>query len=320
MPIKIDGKDWKDYEKQPYLQALIPRGKDKRVTFAFINDQPYNVITDHGIKAKYGGETSIATTCTTRVPINGVMQTVVVTYYKNANKRIVNGSVVEELAPDRIAFPKKRRIVDAVTELDLLFYLFVNNKCENPDAQNNTPPKFRVIKSKDTAAPRVKSVNERVKAVQAVNDLKERSTYKLRQLYQFCGFTDWDDLVGSRLAESERDWDTVMDRLYLRAERRPAEILAAIDDALLDVASKVTMALAHKVIEYSEGKFAWGENCGNDELKGVLIRKVPKSHQVTGEAANAWFTEWLKTDKEGILEGQQLTSMLTAFEKAGVAA
>lgn len=314
MPIKLDGQDWKGYEDYTPLNAIIPKGRDKRVTFAWINQQPYHVITDHGPKAKVGGEVSIKATCSTRIPINGQMQDVVLTYYKSSDVNFVNGNRVETLKPDRISFPKKKITVDAVRERDLLFFLYMHSASENADVQSNTPPKFRVVKTKNESAPKVQNTNERVKALQAIADLKDKNKAKLRQLYESCGFTDWDDLAGKGISEADKDYDTILARLYERAERKPKEILEKIEDALLNVAAKVTIALSNKVIEYKAGAFVWGENCGNEAIQGANIRKIPKSHQENTDAAIKSLVEWLKTDKDGIAEQQLISEKLDRYE------
>jgi len=282
MPLKLNNEEFTEY--MAFVKDKMPRGKDKVVTFCLSNVEPYQVMGKFGMMSKIAGEHSIRTSDT--VVINNIEG--VLTYYNKSVKQPGRRGVEERLDPDFLHFINHKLQVNTATDPALFYYLLKHSEnAENAINQGKTPL-FHQMKPEAAAQKTVSEKALEVKAINKIDELKEKNKKQLRYLYEAYGHSNWEDLITSR-KEHEQDWESVLSPLYIAASANPKKMLDTISDAALDVAAKVTQALANGILKYEAGKFIWGR----EGHKKPNICTVPAGKTDNDDAVE-WFVGYLR--------------------------
>jgi hypothetical protein len=296
MPLLFNGKPLTGYEEQ--VNHLVPRGKDKEVTFKLLNAEPYRVLGQYGFKYKAGGEKAILAFDTvtlseykdehgkTHKDVTGVLQ-----YYVSNQKVPGRNGIAENLEPKYVVFERHVKRVNTQTQKDLLFFLMKHSENKDSNKWSGKVPKFELVPQGAGHASKVANTNAKLTALNKLAELMENQPSRLRLVYEACGHSDW-DIHMPKDSRLEKDKDSILGPLYTIAENDPAKILALINDTDLDIHAKITVALEAKVITYAAGTFSWGEQVKAEPNKRQIV-KAPKGKQ-DDDVARAWFADWLK--------------------------
>lgn len=305
MPLKFNDTELTGYEK--FLKDYTPKSKDKTVTFMYVNARPYKVLGKAGYVNKAGSEKQLPAFDTVILPewtdaqgkvhknVEGVLQ-----YYRTAkNSPVRGGGFAQDLEPKYITFSRHVRLVDAEKDKALMFFLMMHSQNKANSANSSKPPLFYLVSPSAANKTTVKNTNLVLEALNKLKNLQDNHHKILRQVYEACGFTDWD----IHITKDDKDWDSVMGPLYQIAETKDSgngipgaqKILDLINDDMLANIAKVTVALDKKVLSYQGGAFFWGEKV--QLAAGVSDRKIVEApHGMQeNETARDWFAEWLRT-------------------------
>lgn len=297
------------------IKDLIPRGKDKSVTFQKVDFQPYQVQGKRGMitpPIKKGAEKSILASATVVLPEyfdsasnskqasnEGVLQ-----YYEKSNARMVNREKVEQLTPERVFFVRGTMRIDADKQWSLFAYMLLRPDNVRSAGWSRVKPVVKLVEAKDGRRKSTAKVSLLVQAINKIDSLQTSSQRAFRTLYEACGFTDYDMYtVSDGRGGFKPDWDALKAPLYQLAEQNPQSIIDKIDDKSLDITAKVNISLETGLLKYENGIFYWGPKSikADAKEKDAKICQAPKGKQNL-EMAKVWFVGFLQGEPDTMAE------------------
>ncbi len=285
MPLKFNGVELPREYYLTKVNANMPRGKNKRVTFTLLNVQPYKVIGENGTNFIKGGEVSIPSYDTTVVELDKGPEEGILQYYETNRKIPGRSGVTEIMEPNYIHIQKHTITVDAKKNETLFFYLLSHSEFEDNCQGTGKVPLFKMEKPLEANKKSMSTIDTEIEALTKLKGLKDSNKPQLRALYESYGFSDWEEKVGKSVQTHDKDWDGIYVPLFERAKKNPQAILDKMNDAGLDLNAKVMQCLNLGIIKKEANVIMWG-----DQVKGdIKKRKITNIPTGKGEDWVEWF-------------------------------
>lgn len=285
MPILWNDKILTQEEISKHIDAHIPQGKNKLVTFTYLNAQPFRAIGKGKTLQKMGSEKQLP--AFNRTIIEGLGEGVMRYYSTVSDVPSKHGGYTKNFEPNYITFYAHNRVFDCKTNPALFFFLvFHSRNIANADRTGEVP-EFQFIKPTEVSKNKVASIKVKSEAFAKLEELKAKNKGQLRAFYESLGNTDYEDKVDTK------DWDGIMAPLYELCEQDPKRALDKMNDAGLDIISKVVIAAEKKII-YQDGKSIYWGNDFKTDLKKRKITDIPKGK--SGEWMEWFATNFLRSE------------------------
>lgn len=281
MPILWNDRVLTGEEISKSIEIHIPEGRNKLVTFSFLNAQPFRAMGRAKMLQKMGSEKQIP--AFNRTTIDTLGGSGIMRYYESVNDVPArNGGFTKNYNPNFITFYAHNRTFDCKQNPDLFFFLLFHSKNVMNEKKSGEVPEFQFVKSTDATKATVTSLRLKATAFAKLEEIKEKNKGQLRAFYETLGHTDYDD------KKETKDWDGILAPLYQFCEKDPQAALEKMNDAGLDIISKVVQAAEAQIIKQDGKSVYWGDHI-KVELKKRKITDIPK-----GKASN-WM-EWFATN------------------------
>lgn len=286
MPLKFNGEILKPENYREIVKRNLPKTKSKNVTFVIKNARPFESRSEDGTtQKKMTAEQSILAHDTVELNLNDVgVITGILQYYKTSKTLPKVGGFIEQTEPYYLHFSQNAMTFDASKNEDLFFYLLVHSKNSDNSDKYGVVPEFELIRPSEVAKRSVADMDLEIEALTKLKDLKTGNKKQLRAFYESLGKMDWDEHITS----TDKDWETVLAPMYDFCKKDPKEALRMMEDAGLELASKIVNALNKGIIKQEGDKIIWGDGFRADitTLKKRTITTIPRGR------SHDW-QEWL---------------------------
>lgn len=310
MPLKFNGEvlDPEDYKN--FVSHLIPKGKNKNVTFVIENARPAKWVSDKGQEIKkMTAEVSIPThdTVTINTKSKGLV-TGILQYYETNQKLVRGNAVIDNMEPNYLHFAKNSLTFNAKQKDDLYFFLVVNSKNKDNAHNYGTVPEFHQVKPSEVARKTVADMDLEIEALNKLRELKKNKK-QLRAFYETKGHMDWEEHIN----KEQEDFDSILAPLFEFCKLKPKEALEMMNDAGLELGAKAVKAFNKGLLTQDGTAIYWGEGY-KPELEGKKrkIVNIPKGRSYDWQE---WFiNSYLRSEVEIMHE---INTELAIAEVAG---
>lgn len=301
MPILWNDQVLENSVVEKLVEKYMPKGKSKIVTFTRMNAQPFRALGKGKTLQKMGGENQLPSFNRTVLPDLGEG---VLRYYKTVQDIANRGGMGyrKEFSPNFITFFAHNLTFDASKDKALFLFCLYHSKNELSEAAGEVP-EFRFARPSELSKKTVQNIELEAEAISKVRELKDKNKKQLRAFYESLGYTDFAEK--SELGE----WNDIMARLYEFCKNAPQDALDKMNDAALDIVSKVVQALEHGIIKRDGKTIFWGDQV-KAEVKKRKITDIPRGKESNWQD---WFaTNFLRSEVD---VAQELDTELKLFLK-----
>lgn len=266
MPITWNDEVLKQEQIDKLVNDYLPKTKSKIVTFSRMNAQPFRAIGKGKMLQKMGGEHQIPASCRTTLPDLGDG---IIRYYKSFSDIRRGGNSYKEYTPNFVTFFSHSIAFDASKDKALFLFLLYNSKSDFNSGRTGEVPEFRFVQPTEASKKTVAMVQLENKAISKVIQLQETNKKQIRAFYESLGFTDYKE------KEELKQWDDILAPIFDHCKKNPEDALAKMDDAALELVSKVVQAHELGVIRVEADAIYWGDGIKQD-IKKRKITNIPK--------------------------------------------
>src|ERR1017187_2850094 len=315
-----------DVGSKPYQELIAPyrgKGKNKRALVKNLRFKPLKVVGDarQGYITTAGGTKQVQPQDVVSFPIwddkkgDWIRKEGTLRYFTSKQPTGQQGQYTYK--PTRIPFNNGMLEVPSNDDALLLYFI-----CHSKNTQNHLrtekdektgrdkevgwstkPGEFEISMPLAASKKLGVQLDEKLDAMTRVKTALAVNLPLARQLYETCGYTDWDVYENGK----KMDLTEIRAVLMNKADKEPGKVIELLSDTALDITSKIVQALTLGVLLQEGSSFYWGPTADNGKYKNVPAKEkeivsVPRGKAPNKEALLSWFCEYLKGEPEVMSE------------------